>query len=149
MQAMIQAARPGVSCTTPLTAAIAALDQFEARRIAVLTPYTDQVNQFIASSLEAGGTKVTSFASFKILENELMAKLTPKAIMEAALAMDLHGADALFISCTALRAVDVVEEIERKLGKPVVTAVQALYWHSLRLAGYSRPISGFGKLLAR
>ncbi|OBP75110.1 hypothetical protein BAE42_30730 [Mesorhizobium loti] len=145
---LIQSVRPGIACTTPLTASIEALNAFGSKRVAVLTPYTDEVNEMIARSLEAADKEITSFASFKIVECELMTRVPPEALLRAALAMDTHDADALFISCTALRAVDVVAEIERRLGKPVITAVQALYWHSLRLAGYSKPIDGFGRLFA-
>ena len=60
---------------------------------------------------------------------------------------DRDDAAALFISCTAIRAVDVIEKIEQQLGKPVITAVQAMFWQSLRLAGFTGKVSGYGQLL--
>ena len=57
-------------------------------------------------------------------------------------------ADLLFISCTALRASLVLDQIEQSLGKPVLSSNQVLAWHSLQLVGYPQPISGFGRLLA-
>ena len=65
----------------------------------------------------------------------------------AALTLDRAGADAIFISCTGLRAVDAVEPLEAETGMPVVTSNQAMAWHALRLAGYDAPVEGFGRLL--
>lgn len=147
VRSLIQATRPGVACTTPITSSLDALDRFDARRIAVLTPYVDEVNADISRYLEANGKTITAFTSFKIADNEKMARLSPQSIFEAALEADRDDADALFISCTAIRAVDVIEKIEQALGKPVITAVQAMFWQSLRLAGYSETIPGHGQLL--
>ena len=148
VQALIQAARPGIPCVTPITSSLAALDQFGAKRIAVLTPYVDDVNVDIAKYLEASGQKISAFTSFKIASNEAMAKISPESIYQTALTADRDDADALFISCTAIRAVDVIEKIEQKLGKPVITAVQAMFWQALRLAGFNEKISGYGQLFS-
>ena len=144
---LIQAARPGIAVVTPITSSLAALDLFGAQRIAVLTPYVDDVNAGIARYLEDHGKSISAFSSFKIVENEVMALVTPQSIFNAALEADRNDADALFISCTAIRAVEVIDKIEQKLGKPVITAVQAMFWQSLRLAGFKGKISGYGQLM--
>lgn len=147
IQELIHAGRPGVSCSSPLTASIDGLNQFGARRIAVLTPYTDDINKVLSHRITETGKEIIAFTSFDISDNELMAKLTPESIVQAAIEIDTSNADALFISCTAIRAVEVIEEIEQKIKKPVITAVQALFWQSLRLSGYEKPIPGYGMLL--
>ena len=144
---LIHAARPGVPCITPITAALAALERFGAKRIAVLTPYVDEVNGAIAAYLEQAGQTITAFTAFGIADNEIMAALPAEAIYQAALEADRPEAEALFISCTAIRAVDVAERLEQKLGKPVITANQALFWQALRAAGYRAPVEGYGRLL--
>ena len=143
----IHAVRPGIPVITPITAAVAALNRINARRIAVLTPYTDDVNAPIAGYLKNSGFEIAAFHSFLLADNDAMAKIPPKAIYHAALEADSRQADALFISCTAIRAVDVVDSIERSIGIPVVTANQALFWQSVRAAGYSSAIAGYGSLL--
>ncbi len=143
----IHAARPAVPCVTPMTASLAALDRFGARKLAVLTPYIDDVNEMIADHLTQKGNEIASFSSFRIEDNEEMAALTGAAIFRAALKADRSDADALFISCTAIRAVDVVEQIEQELGKPVVTANQAMFWQALRATGCNAQVQGYGKLL--
>ena len=147
IRSQIHSIRPGIPCTTPLTASLDALDQFAAQKICVLTPYVDDVNSALATYLTQQKKTIVAFSSFKIAENESMAKLSPDSIYQAALNADRSDADALFISCTAIRAVDVVERIEQALGKPVVTAVQAMFWQSLRLAGCQQKVLGYGRLL--
>lgn len=144
---LIHAARPGVPCVTPITASLEALNRFSAHRLAVLTPYVDDVNAAIAAHLHAQGKIISGFTSFHIESNEEMAALPGEAIYQAALEADRADADAVFISCTAIRAVDVVERIEQTLGKPVVTANQAMFWQALRAADYLKPIRGYGRLL--
>lgn len=148
IRSLIHAARPGIPCVTPITSSLAALEVFNAEKIAVLTPYVDDVNAGIARYLKASGKILTAFTSFKIASNEAMAKISPESIYQAALTADRDDADALFISCTAIRAVDVIERIEQKLGKPVVTAVQAMFWQALRLSGFNEKIPGYGRLFS-
>ncbi|MEM7291988.1 MAG: hypothetical protein AAF420_01170 [Pseudomonadota bacterium] len=147
IQRRIHEARPGVPCTAPLTASLAALEKFDSSRIAVLTPYVEDVNAAIADYLSGAGKTVVAFSTFNIADNEAMAALSAESIYQAAVAADRDDADALFISCTAIRAVDVIARIEQKIGKPVVTAVQAMFWQSLRATAYSSPVTGYGRLL--
>ena len=142
----LQIAHHGVPVVTPITAGLAALEKFNARKVAVLTPYVDEVNSQIAQSIAESGVEPVALTSFRIANGDEMALIPPQAIYEAALEADRPEADALFISCTAIRAVDVVDRIEKKLGKPVVTANQALIWQALREAGYRDPIEGYGNL---
>jgi maleate isomerase len=146
--ASIRAARPGVSCVTPITAGVAAFEALGAVRVAVLTPYIDEVNRPMVRYLQEHGLDVVALTTFGMEDDNHMAKLPPEAIHAAALEADRAEAEALFISCTAIRAVDALEEIEQDLGKPVVSSIQALYWQSLRLAGYADPVPGHGRLLA-
>lgn len=145
--ASIQAVRPGIPVATPITAGLAALAGFEAQKIAVLTPYVDEVNTHIVRYIEDSGPEVVALTSFLIADDNDMAGISPEVIFEAAMEADRPEADALFISCTAIRAVDVIERIEQALGKPVVSANQALYWQALRAAGYREPVPGYGRLL--
>jgi len=144
--ARLHKAHPGVPVVTPITAGLAALARFGAKKIAILTPYVDDVNRQISEYIKQNGFEPIALTSFQMADGNDMALIPPDAIFEAALEADRPEADAVFISCTAIRAVDVVDKIEKQLNKPVVTANQALIWQSLREAGYHAPISGYGKL---
>ena len=51
----IRKSKPDSLCTTPITAAFAAFDAFQAQRIGVLTPYTREVNKIVADYITARG----------------------------------------------------------------------------------------------
>jgi maleate isomerase len=144
----IQAARPGVPFTTPITAAVAGCRRLGVRRIAVLTPYVDEVNEAIHGFLTAGGLEITGFGSFHLLTDADIASVPVEAIVAAGRALDSGAAEALFISCTGLRGHAAIAALERETGKPVVTSNQAQLWEALSLIGHDEPVRGYGRLLA-
>ena len=77
-----------------------------------------------------------------------MVRVPPDFLTEYAVAASAKhpDADALFFSCGAMRSVEIVDELERRLGKPVVVSNQAMIWDCLRLLGVSDRIDGFGRL---
>ena len=60
--------------------------------------------------------------------------------------MDTKTADALFISCTALPALKIIDQLEEKIKKIVLSSNQTLIWDSIRSVGYKETVSGYGKL---
>jgi len=143
----IHEARPGVACTTPITAAFAAFDAFGARNIAVLTPYRDDVNQRVRSYIEARGYRVPVFGSFNEENDNVAARIDVESIRAAAIELGrMNGVDSVFVSCTSIRLAAVAREIEEELGKPVTSSNHALAWHCLRLAGVADPQPQFGRL---
>jgi maleate isomerase len=145
--ARLRAARPGIACTSPPTAALAALKALGLRRIAVLTPYTEGVNHRVIEYFTGCGLDIAAFGAFDKESDAEIAAIAPASIVEAALALDAPDIDGIFLSCTGLRGAAVVEEIEARLGKPIVTSNQAMAWHAMRLAGHNEPVTGFGRLL--
>jgi maleate isomerase len=139
--------RPDATVVTPITAAIAGFERLGIKKVSLLTPYVDSVNQAMRGFLEEHGIEVLNIGSFCLDDDIEMAELSPEAIHQAALEVCSPDADALFISCTAIRAVEVIERTELALGKPVLSAIQSLFWQSIRAAGYTLPIEGFGQLL--
>jgi maleate isomerase len=146
----IREARPGVACTTPITAAFAALRALDARRIALLTPYRDDINRFIRDYIEARGVSVPVMGSFNEEDDLKAARIDAASIREAAIELGRSDRiDAVFVSCTSLRLVDAVAGIEAALGKPVTSSNHAMAWHSLRLAGIDDVRPGCGRLFER
>ena len=62
--------------------------------------------------------------------------------------MDLGDADALFVSCTALPALSIIDKLEKKLKKTVLSSNQVLIWDTLQSIGKTQSINGFGKLFS-
>ena len=144
---LIHAARPEAKATTPITAAFAAFRATGCKRIGVLTPYSDEVNQFIRSYIESKGFEVPVFGSFNQEDDNTVARISADSLKNAALEIGRHDSvDGVFVSCTSLRLAHCVAEIENALGKPATSSNHAMIWHSLRLAGINDSIPGFGRL---
>lgn len=138
-----------IPCTTPVTAALAAFAALSAKRISVLTPYTAAVNRELAAFFVQRGVGIINLHGFGIDRDADIAEVAPDCITDAAVDACHPDADLLFISCTALRAAQVVRRIEERLDKPVVTSNQALLWHALKRIGNAFNVPGFGRLFRR
>ena len=139
---------PNAQATSLITGVIRALKQVGARRIVVATPYLDEVNQREVDYLEQAGFEVLSLCGLNLEKDSDMVRVAPDYIAEFALAQDHPDADAIFISCGALRTLDVIGEIESRAGKPAICSNQAMIWDCLRLAGIDDQYSGYGCLLS-
>lgn len=141
------AGRPGVPVVTPPMAAARGLEALGARRISVLTPYTPATSRPMADYFEARGFELASFTCLGFDDDREMARISPDALVELAREATAPDAQALFVSCTALRAAIVAAAMEEAIGRPVVTSNQASAWMCLRLCGdrVSRP--QFGRLM--
>ncbi|MBT5263402.1 MAG: Asp/Glu racemase [Rhodospirillaceae bacterium] len=143
----VRAGRPEAKPTNPVTSAFAAFKTLGVERIALLTPYTDDINQGMRAYFEAGGVKVPVMGSFNEESDNVAARITQDAIRNAALTIGRHDAvDAVFVSCTSLRLAEVAADIEADLGKPVTSSNHAMAWHCLRLAGIEDKLPHWGKL---
>ncbi len=147
VMAALRRASPEAQPTTVMTGVWRALKALGARRIAVATPYAGEVNDFVRSFLAGHGFEIVSFKAMEILKNSDIDRVTPASIRDFAAAADHADADALFVCCGALRALDVVDELEKRVAKPVVASNQAMMWDCLRLAGIDDSLTGFGRLL--
>jgi maleate isomerase len=145
--ARIREARPGIAFTTPVTGVFAGLRALGAQRIAVLTPYSDAVNEGIRSYIMRHGFAVAAMGSFDERDDRRVARITPASIMHAAEQLVRgSGAEALFVSCTSLRLVAHIVELEARLGIPATSSNHALGWHALRIAGINDAQPGLGRL---
>jgi maleate isomerase len=143
----IRSARPGIACTTPVTAAFAAFRALHAHRIGVLTPYSAEVNAGVRAYLTQHGVDVAAFATFNKQDDRDAARIAPDSIAEGIgrLAASTR-LDAIFVSCTSLRLTEILEELEEKIGIPVTSSDHALAWHCLRLADIPDIVPGAGRL---
>ena len=147
VEAAVHAAKPDVPVVTPSAAARAAFRALGVRRISILTPYLEETSVPIAAYFKAWGYDVANLTCFGLDDDRVMARVKTAAIVAAACETLAPDAEALFISCTALRAAEVAAEIEGRIGRPVVTSNQAGAWLTLRRAGLEHPVEGYGRLL--
>ena len=143
----IQLAKPGCHVTTPITSAIKAFNKMNVKKIAVFTPYPESVNKTISEYLIKKNINVTSFSTFNLDLDVDFARVDPKYLSEILTKLNINDADALFVSCTALPALEILDEVEKKINKPVFSSNQTLIWDTIRSVGYKSSVEGYGKLL--
>jgi maleate isomerase len=139
-------ARPDRKATTLVTGCVEALRKIGARRIVIGTPYINEVNEQVAAFFTKKGFEVLTIEGLGLLYDNDISRVTPAFLTKFAQAIDSPSADAIFISCGALRAVDALEAIEQKTGKPAISSNQAMLWHCLRKAGIADKFGGYGSL---
>ncbi len=150
VERQIRSAIDTENVTDPLKAVIAACRALEVRRLGFVTPYVMAVSGAMRAALEKQGMEITAFGSFERAEERTVARIDPRSVLDAALRVGSSAAcDAVFISCTNLRTLDIIAAAETQLGKPVITSNQALAWHMLRSAGIDGPDTEFGALMAK
>jgi len=142
----IQLAKPGCYVTTPITSAIKAINKMKAKKISVFTPYPESVNKTVFEYFSKENIEVVSFSSFNLDSDLEIGKVDPNYLLEVLTTMDTRSSDALFVSCTALPVLKILDQVETKIKKIVLSSNQTLIWDSIRSVGYQSPINGYGKL---
>lgn len=147
VHAELRKGAPKATPTSLIAGVIRALRTVGARRIVVGTPYLEEINIKEADYLKKAGFEVLSITGLNLEKDSDMVRVAPEFIEEFAVSLDDASADAVFISCGALRTLDVVGHIEARLRKPVIASNQAMIWDTLRLAKIADRFSGYGRLL--
>ena len=142
----IQIAKPGCYITTPITSAIKAINKMKIKKIAIFTPYPDSVNKSVFEYFSKEKIEVLSFSSFNLDSDLEIGKVDPNYLLEVLTKMETSSAEGLFVSCTALPVLKILDQVETKIKKTVLSSNQTLIWDSIRSVGYNSPVSGYGKL---
>ncbi len=136
----------GVRATTTTTAVLEALKALGAHKIALATPYPQDLTEFEVQFLESLGYTVVDYKGLGINDDRSIARLEPEDAYRLVRELQVSGADAVFISCTAFHCSDVIEPLEADLRIPVITSNQANAWHCCRLMGVQEAVQGYGRL---
>ena len=145
--AELEKGAPGAKATTLAGAVRKALKAIGAAKIVLGSPYVSELNDNVVRYLEAAGVTVIDAHGMGLRYDTDMIRVSPEYLVDYAQAIDDPQADAVLLSCGALRSIDVVDRIEQKLGKPAICSNQAMLWDSLRLAGVNDRLPGLGRLL--
>ncbi|MDH4566889.1 Asp/Glu racemase [Pseudomonas sp. BN414] len=146
VEAAVQLGREGIPVTNPAIAVVEALRAIGAKRIAMLTPYTVSVTESAVEFIESNGFEVHSAACLGVDVDDTHARISEEVLLQQALALDWQDVDAIFLSCTAIRSLNVIDRLEQETGKFVISSNQAAFWHALRLGKVAASIKGFGRL---
>jgi maleate isomerase len=142
----VKAAKPKAKITTPSSAAIKALKKFNVKKLAIFTPYSKKLNDEVVKFFLGEKFDIVSNTYLDIAADYDIGKVDEDFLFKTLSNMDLADADALFISCTALPVLNIIDNLEKKLNKTVLSSNQALIWNTLEEIGQNNDIRGFGKL---
>ena len=142
----VKEAKPKAKITTPSTAAIKALKKLNIEKLAIFTPYSKKLNDEVIDYFSSQGFDIVANTYLDIAADYDIGKVDQNFLLETLSQIEIKNADALFISCTALPVLNIIERLEKKLGKPVITSNQSLIWDTLESIGMNKDIQGFGKL---
>ena len=131
---------------TLVTGVIDALNELKINKIVVGTPYLDEINTKEAEFLFNKGFSVINIQGLNLTTGIEFGKVTPEYWIKFAEEINHKEAEAIFLSCGGIRSTEVIDEIEKRVGKPVITSNQAQFWSCLRRAGVKDNLKGFGKL---
>ena len=131
---------------TLVTGVVDALEELKVKNLVVGTPYLDEINTKEAEFLINKGFSVLNIQGLNLTKGIEFGTVTPEYWIKFALEINEAAADAIFLSCGGIRSTEVIDRIEQKVGKPVITSNQAQMWSCLRRAGVEDKILGFGEL---
>lgn len=120
---------PAVATAASVKRAFEALDL---QTLSVTAPYIDELNQLEVDFIEESGFDVTNLNGFGIESGLEIGEQTPERVYRRVRAADHAGADGVFVSCTNLPTMRIIERLEDDVGKPVVTSNQATLWDAAR-----------------
>ena len=146
ISSQVQKSKPEAKVTTPITAALKAFKKLNLKNIAVLTPYPKDVNVTVFDYLSKNNLTIDSFNSFNLNYDSEIAQVSLESLKESIANINLDNVDGLFVSCTALKIVDILDEVEKKFNTTVISSNQAIIWDCLRLLNIDTYVPGYGKL---
>ena len=142
----VNLAKPNTKVTTPITSAINALKTLKINKVSIFTPYTDEINQSVISYFKDEKIEISELSYFDIASDLDIGKVDPQHLFDVLVKQDLSKSDALFVSCTALPVLSIIDEIEKKLGKVILSSNQTLIWDTLKQVNNQNKVDGYGVL---
>lgn len=133
----------GIPCATSSRAIVDGLRALGARRLSLASPYAPWLNERLKQYLTADGFDVVAMQG---LSTEAHSTITRERILALVDEVMRPDTDAIFISCSNFRTIEIIDSIEQRYGKPVVTSNASMMWQMLRLMNDRRDIPGAGRL---
>jgi len=118
-------------------------------KVDVVTPYVELTNERLRHFLRAHDIEVVTLGTFDMLDMFDHAKIEPGEIYRKVREITTPKSEAVFVACTQLRAMEVLDNLERDLGKPVYSAIQATAWQAYRAMGIDPGVTDCGSLLRK
>jgi maleate isomerase len=139
-------AESGIRVATAFGSVVEALRFLGAKRVALGTPYSEEITLKGKAALEDYGFEVVRHSRLDNVRN--IYDETPERAYRLGRSLDADPVEAVFLSGLGMPTITMLETLERDLGKPVISAASAMMWQALRIAGVDARMPGYGRLLA-
>ena len=116
------------------------------KKISLFTPYPKKLNDEVFDFFLNENFIITSNSYFNIKSDIDIGKVDPNYLFKVLTKMDHKNYDALFVTYTALPILSILDKLEKKIKKIVLSSNQTLIWDALEKIGENNSIKGFGKL---
>ncbi len=144
----INIAKPDALVTAPSTAALNALKKKSINKISIVTPYIKSVNDDVVNFFKKNNFEVTSNTYFDIQSDVDIGRVDQDQLFKILSNINHKNAEALFVSCTSLPVLNIIEKLEKKLNMTVLSSNQALIWETLENINRNNSIKGYGSLFS-
>ena len=141
----INLGRPNVPAINPAMSGRTALKSIDAKKIGLVTPYIEEVGDSVAGYFEGHDIAVENNVCMRCDTDYEISRVSDKTMIDAAIEVS-KGVDAIFMSCAAFPATNVIKQIEEKTGVPVVTSNQSMIWMAYRTMGLNDNLTNLGRL---
>jgi len=140
---------PDTPAITTSTAVLEALEAMKVKKVAIGTPYPDEIGNMAKYFLNGNGYDVTRVKNLGILNGLEIGKLSSQTAFHTGRDLSTDDAEAIFLSCTNWHTIDIIEKLEKEIKKPVISSNQVSMWAALRRIGWKGKIRGFGSLFEK
>ena len=138
----------GLPATTTSTAIISALRFLNVNRFNIVSPYTAEFNEIEKEFFENAGFSVLNHKGLGLRDILQQYQTDPQRWYDLVKDMQSDECEAYLLSCGGIRVVDIIEPLEKELGKPVISSNQALIWHCLKKMSMLHLVNSPGTLMA-
>ena len=142
----VNSTKPNTKVTTPITSTINALKALRINKLSIFTPYTDEINQSVINYFKKENIEISGLTYFDIASDLDIGKVNPDYLFDVLSKIDLSNSDALFVSCTALPVLSIIKDLEKKMGKIVLSSNQTLIWDTFKQIDFKSKVEGYGEL---
>lgn len=139
--------RTGLPAVTTMDAAVEALRHVGARKVALVTPYQKAFNELQSEFMRGEGFEVPAVGGEEFVDSGIVQHLSPEEVALWIRNSCHADCEAIFMSCTGVRSLEFIDELESDLDKPVITTMSATVWQTLRRLKLNVPVPGLGRLL--
>ena len=129
-------------------AVVDALKSLKIGKVAVATPYIDEINNLEKKFLNGNGFEVVEIKGLSIVENTKIGETKGEVVIDLVKSLNHQDADGVFISCTNLPTMNIIEKLERMLHKPVISSNTATLWSMIKRSGHEVKMEGIGQLFS-